>query len=234
MIKLFGKNLCLSALESNHVINTITISDNIHNKEPLFFEELFRLAKKKSLMVSIQPEETMRRISQGNPHKGCITQVEYIQPKTKELFLDSGAYIYIYHSNNEGNIGAVIRSAELLGFKGVILPLDIRVNETIIRASAGAAFHIKIYNLAIFQAIKLAKQKNFEVVGIERGGSKVSNYNFYTDTVMIIGGEDKELKENILNKCDEIVSIHQKGYTNSFNMSTAAAIVMYNYSVQNP
>ena len=92
----------------------------------------------------------------------------------------------------------------------------------------GASEHITIINENLFQAIKLAKTHNIKVIGIELTGE---NYYYNSDlkgpTMLIIGGEDRSLSDEIKKKCDLFVKIPMRGKVNSLNMSVAASIVMF-------
>ena len=100
----------------------------------------------------------------------------------------------------------------------------------------GATEHIPIINYSLFQAIKLAKKEDVSIVGIERDehSTSIHSTELKRPILLIIGGEDKSLSDNIKEKCDKIVEIPMMGKVNSLNMSVAAALVIYEIVRQMP
>jgi 23S rRNA (guanosine2251-2'-O)-methyltransferase len=108
------------------------------------------------------------------------------------------------------------------------MPPKMYVSATTVRASMGATEHIHVINESLFNAIKTAKKNLIKVVGIEVSGQ---NYYYESDltgpVMLIIGGEDRSLSDEITKQCDLVVKIPLKGRVNSLNMSVAASIVIY-------
>jgi 23S rRNA (guanosine2251-2'-O)-methyltransferase len=129
------------------------------------------------------------------------------------------------------NMGAIIRSAEVLGIQGVIIPKhrSAPLNETVAKCSAGAMEILPVAwvtNLA--QAIEELKEARFWVVGVDMNGDKPCHtFDFNMPTALVIGGEEKGIRPIIQKACDFTVCIPMKGTIESLNASTASAVVFY-------
>ena len=127
------------------------------------------------------------------------------------------------------NLGALIRCAEGLGAHGLIIPKRRAVGLTplVTKASAGAIEHLavaKVTNLA--QTVKMLQERGVWVYAAEAGGSDYDKTNFRGPCALIFGSEGDGVSALLKERCDGIVSIPMKGKVNSFNVSTAAAILL--------
>ena len=177
----------------------------------------------------------LQKITKTDNHQGVIALKGKEEEKSIKEIIEN-AYnqkrdpylIFVRDVQYEGNLGAIIRTAEAAGLDGVIVPPKIEITSQTVRAAMGATEHIPVTHIGLFQGIKIAKEMGLQIVGIELTGN---DYYFKTNltlpTLLIIGGEDKSLSEEVADKCDSIVKIPMKGKVNSLNMSVAAAIVIY-------
>lgn len=227
-----GRNPVIEALRADSKITKMYIQKG--TKEEPKIQEIMKLAHKREVPYKIVEKKFLKRKSPTGIHQGVLAY-KYVESKSVSEFLDELAstelmpfLIYIRDSENEYNIGSIIRSAECSGAQAVILPPKIRLSTQMVRASMGASEHINVINANLFQTIKTMQENAIRVIGIEVTGEK-----FYFDTeltgpvMFIIGGEDRPLSETITEKCDAVVRIPLLGEVNSLNMSTAASIVMY-------
>ncbi|OGW28652.1 MAG: 23S rRNA (guanosine(2251)-2'-O)-methyltransferase RlmB [Nitrospinae bacterium RIFCSPLOWO2_12_FULL_47_7] len=129
------------------------------------------------------------------------------------------------------NMGAIIRSAEVLGVQGIVIPKhrSAPLNETVAKCSAGAMEMMSIAcvtNLA--QAIEEMKQAGFWIVGVDmEGEKKCHQFDFNMPVALVIGGEEKGVRPTLKKACDFTVSIPMRGTIGSLNASTASAVVFY-------
>ena len=127
------------------------------------------------------------------------------------------------------NLGALIRCAEGLGAHGLIIPKRRAVGLTplVTKASAGAIEHLavaKVTNLA--QTVRSLQERGIWVYAAEAGGESYDKTNFRGPCALIFGSEGDGVSTLLKERCDAIVSIPMKGHVNSFNVSTAAAIIL--------
>lgn len=226
-----GRNPVLEALRSNpENVREIFMRDKVKKDDKMY--EIVKIAKKKKIKMRFVKVEFLNRISDTGKHQGVVAVRsalpnlsfrEIIQDQEDQLML-----IYIRESFNEFNIGSIVRTAECSGAKAVVLSPKTKITPQVIRASMGASEHVAIVHESLFTAIKECKDAGIKVVGIEVSGEKHYYEEDLSGPVMfIIGGEDRSLSEEIIQKCDSVVKIPLNGEVNSLNMSVAAGVVMY-------
>ena len=127
------------------------------------------------------------------------------------------------------NLGALIRCAEGVGAHGLIIPKRRAVGLTpvVTRSSCGAIEHLaiaKVTNLA--STIDSLKQKGIWIFAAEAGGSAYYDTDLKCPCAIVLGSEGEGVSRLIKEKSDSIVSIPMYGHVNSFNVSTAAAVIL--------
>ena len=223
----YGRNIVIEALKSNHQVSKVSIQEGSDNNEKIGL--IVKLAKSLNVPISYLDRREISKVTSSEEHQGVCCEVKFNESKLKDLITgeDNQSFIYISTATFEHNIGAITRSAEVAGVNGVIIPTNAEITPTVAKTSAGAIFHIPIIRLSVFNAIKLLKDKGFFIAGIERDGKKYYENDLTSNTLFIIGGEDKSLSEGIRNKCDMVLEIPQHGNVNSLNMSVASSIILF-------
>ena len=133
------------------------------------------------------------------------------------------------------NLGAIIRTAELAGAHGVIIPKrrSASLSYAVGKTSAGALEYIPVCRVASLPGvIDELKEKGCWVYGADMGGEDCRKVDFDGAVALVIGSEGRGLGRLIKEKCDFIVSLKQKGRINSLNASVAAGILMYEIMYQ--
>jgi len=126
------------------------------------------------------------------------------------------------------NLGAIVRSAEVLGAGGVVVPKDrsVGVTPTVIRASSGAAIHLPIVQVVnLVRALEQIKESGYWIIGLDAAGtSKFQDLPTFELASIVIGGEGKGMRPLVARSCDFTVSIPVRGRVSSLNAGAAAAI----------
>jgi 23S rRNA (guanosine2251-2'-O)-methyltransferase len=133
------------------------------------------------------------------------------------------------------NLGAIIRTAELAGAHGVIIPKrrSASLSYAVGKTSAGALEYVPVCRVSnLPSAIDGLKEKGFWIYGADMGGEDCRTLDFDGAVALVIGSEGKGLGRLVKEKCDFIVSLKQKGKLNSLNASVAAGILMYEIMYQ--
>ena len=129
------------------------------------------------------------------------------------------------------NVGAIIRSAEAFGCKGIIIPQrrSAGLTGTVAKVAAGALEHLKVSRVVnLNRAIEELKKNGFIAVGLSGDGQlSISDFIEKVPMVVIIGSEGKGISLLTQKKCDYILNIPLKGKTSSLNASVAAAISLF-------
>jgi len=231
-----GRNPVLEALRSGRALNKILISSSIERHSDI--AEILHLAKKRAVPVErLSPEIFSKKISTRSP-QGIIAYAsakEYID--IYDLLALTGSknepafYVILDGLEDPQNLGAIIRTADAAGVHGIIIPQRraAGVTGTVAKVSAGAIEYVPVARAVnLNNAIKILKENNVWVIGIDRDGSKsFTDIDFRLPTAIVIGGEGKGISRLVKENCDEVVSIPMKGNISSLNASVAAGIVMY-------
>lgn len=226
---IYGKNVVTELLNSNnHVCKKLIIEQEHVIDDKL--EKIINLAKAKNIKIESRDRRSIEKQINNQNSQGVLAEVEFKFSKLNELYESNKPVILISESDYEHNIGAIIRTAEVLGFGGVIINKHTELTPVIAKSSAGAVFHIPIYSGSIFEAIKLFRKNSYSILGIERGGRDVNDTEVRKDTLLVIGSENKGISSTLAKNIDEFISINQHGKINSLNMSVAAGIIMYEFS----
>ncbi len=127
------------------------------------------------------------------------------------------------------NLGAVIRCAEGCGAHGLIIPKRHAAGLTpvVSKASAGAIEHLAVAKVAnIASAVETLKKQGLWIYAAEAGGSDFRKTDMNRAVALVLGSEGEGVSEVVRKKCDYVVSIPMYGNVNSFNVSTAAAVLL--------
>ncbi len=225
-----GRNPTIEALRSQHRVSSLFVMFDLKPDEKV--AEIMQLAQQKGVKVIEQSRVQLEKIAGEIPHQGIIAKIELEGEKLTEDYLQThpGLYVYIREAQDEHNIGAIIRTAEAAGAQGVILAPKQELTGTIARTSMGAIFHLPIFSASLFPTIKMFKQQAMLVSALEINGSKeIFAGNLADGGLLIIGGEDRSISQEIASQCDQLLHIPQFGKVNSLNMSVAAAIAIYEH-----
>lgn len=131
---------------------------------------------------------------------------------------------------DQGNLGAIIRSADLFEVDGIVLPQrrSAQVGETVARTSAGADAWVQTPSVSnLVRALKLAQESGYWVVGADMAGEPLHLFDCRRPLLLVMGSEGKGLGNLVRSSCDSLVSIPQGGHIDSLNVSVAAGIMMY-------
>ena len=133
------------------------------------------------------------------------------------------------------NLGALIRCAEGVGAHGLIIPKRRASGLTplVSKSSAGAIEHLAVAKVSnIAQTIEELKEKNIWIYSAEAGGQAYYDTDFSGGCAIVFGSEGDGVSQLVKQRSDFIVSIPMYGHVNSFNVSTAAAVILAEASKQ--
>lgn len=225
-----GRNPTFEALHSSFRVKRVLLQEDIN--EDAKIASIIDAAQKHNVKIEYRERRELERLSKGEPHQGVIAELDMVLPNIDDtdLMEDNGLYIYIRDAQYEHNLGAILRTAEVAGAKGVIIPPKLDITPVTARVSMGAVFHLPVFQGSLFPTIKYFQENDYRVYGIERGNdTPYFQVQTVENCLLIIGGEDYELSKEVLDKCDDVLSIPQFGKVNSLNMSVAAGLVIYEY-----
>lgn len=231
---ILGINPLLEALSAGKAIEKIYL---LSRKEGPAFSRIYHLAKEQHIPVVQADRQKMARLSGGKKHQGAVallSVVDYLPlesliEKVQKYAADAN-FLIVDQMSDPQNFGAVIRSAEILGIDGIIFSIkeSVPVTEQVIKASAGAIFHIdlcKVNNLN--SALLYLRECGIWIYSSSSQAKKTLwEMDFTRPQAIIIGSEGHGVRPLLLRNSDEVFSIPQQGKTESLNASVAAGIIM--------
>jgi 23S rRNA (guanosine2251-2'-O)-methyltransferase len=199
-------------------------------------QDILNLCSQKNIPVNQVSREQLDGI---NPHhQGLALQVgAYPYASIPEIFARAEAkeqqlLILILDSlNDPQNLGTLLRTGEVVGVHGVLLPLrrTATVTPAVVNASSGASEHLLITQVNLAQAIKEIKQYGAWVVGLEssQGAQSIEQIDLDCPLALVVGSEGQGLRALVRESCDYLVRLPMRGQINSLNAAAAGSIVLY-------
>lgn len=227
---IFGRNPVKEAFKAGRVISVYMI-DNFSHGEIL--EEIAKSKVKVTRVTSKELDNFCEGVHQGiaaviKPYN--YVSVEEIIAKPCKIPCKSPVILLLDGINDPQNLGAILRSADIFGVSGIIIPKhnQVMLNSTVAKTSAGAINFVPVA-LAnnLNQTIEVLKKKGFWVVASD--GSAKQNYDeikYDFPVALIIGSEGKGVSPLVLKNSDYVVKIPMYGEVNSLNASVAAGILL--------
>ena len=230
-----GRNAVIEALKSDRTIEYILIAkgDMVGS-----ISVVLALAKEKGVVTKEVDRRKLDEMSQTSSHQGVMAIVtpykyfglndifKYAEEKGEKPFI-----IILDEIEDPHNFGSIIRTAEVCGAHGIIIPKrrNVGATPTVYKTSAGAIEHVKIAKVTnINAAIEEIKERGVWVYGADM---EAENYIFNTDltgaVALVIGSEGRGISKLTKEKCDVLVKIPMVGKVTSLNASVAGGIIMY-------
>lgn len=233
-LKIEGRNAVLEAFRSGKPMDKVFLLDGCMDG-PL--KTIAREAKKHDTIINYVKKERLEQLSETGKHQGVIAmaaayeyaKVEDILAKAEEK--GEPPFILLLDGiEDPHNLGAIIRTANLAGAHGVIIPKRraVGLTATVAKTSAGALNYTpvaKVTNLT--QTMKELKEKGMWFVGADMGGETMYQLELTGPIGVVIGSEGDGMSNLVKENCDFIASIPMKGDIDSLNASVAAGILAY-------
>ena len=229
-----GRNAVIEAFRAGKPIDKIFILDGCQDGP---VSTIKREAKKKDVMIKYVTKERLDQISETGKHQGVIAyaaayeyaELEDIFDNAKEKGEDPFVII-LDNIEDPHNLGAIIRTANLAGAHGVIIPKNraVGLTATVARTSAGALNFtpvVKVTNIS--KTIQELKDRGLWFVCADMGGTEMYKLNLKGPIGLVIGNEGDGVSRLVRENCDMIASIPMKGDIDSLNASVAAGVLAY-------
>ena len=229
-----GRNAVLEAFRSGKPVDKLFVLDGCQDGP---VRTIVREAKKHDTLVQFVDKERLTQLSQTGRHQGVIAytaayeyaQVEDMLALAKERGEDP-FLILLDDIEDPHNLGAIIRTANLAGAHGVIIPKRRAVGLTAIvaKTSAGALNYTpvaKVTNLT--KTMKELKEKGLWFVCADMGGESMYKLNLTGPIGLVIGNEGEGVSRLVKETCDFVASIPMKGDIDSLNASVATGVLAY-------
>ena len=230
-----GRNAVLEAFRSGKTIDRLFVLDGCKDGP---VQTIMREAKKhKDTVVSFVKKERLDQLSETGKHQGVIAYAaSYEYAEVEDILAKAAAknedpfVIILDGIEDPHNLGAIIRTANLAGAHGVIIPKHraVGLTATVAKASAGAINYTPVAKVTnIVKTIEELKEKGLWFACADMGGTEMYKLNLKGPIGIVIGNEGSGVSRLVKENCDMIASIPMKGDIDSLNASVAAGVLAF-------
>lgn len=231
-----GRRAVLEALKASRSIERIMMAEGIELGPQLM--DVVTLADSGGIDVEAVSKGELDRQSHTGKHQGVIAIVSDPRYATVEdmIFLadergEAPLIVVLDGVQDPQNLGAVARTVNAAGAHGIVIPERRAVGITpgSVRASAGALEHVALTRVPnLPKSVQYLKQLGLKVVGLDASGDTAHVDGDMTGpTAIVVGSEGDGMSQQVLDLCDELISIPMYGEVASLNASVSAAVVLY-------
>lgn len=231
---IIGRNPVIEALKSGKTVEKIYLQkDNIEGT----LRVIEAMAKEKGIVTSAVDRRKLDEMSGYDSHQGVVARVTPFVYSTVDEILkvadekgEDPFIIILDEIEDPHNLGSIIRSANVLGAHGVIIPKrrSALITQVVSKTSAGATAYTKVAKVTnINQTIDYLKEKKLWIIGADMDGEICSKCNLTGPVAVVIGNEGSGISRLVKEHCDIIASIPTLGDVGSLNASVAAGVIMY-------
>ena len=229
-----GRNAVLEAFRSGRCVDKLFILDGCQDGP---VRTIAREARKKDTIINYVSKERLDQLSETRAHQGVLAQVAAYEYSTVEEILEKAEekgeppfLVLLDNVEDPHNLGAIIRTANLAGAHGVIIPKrrSVGLTSTVAKTSAGALNYTPVAKVTnLVRTIEELKEKGIWFVCADMGGESMYRLNLTGPIGMIVGNEGEGVSRLVREACDFTASIPMKGDIDSLNASVAAGVLAY-------
>lgn len=229
-----GRNAVLEAYRSGKTVDKLFVLDGCQDGP---VKSILREAKKQDSIVQFVKKERLDQLSETGKHQGVVAYTsayEYAEIsdmlKKAEEKGEAPFIIFLDGIEDPYNLGAIIRTANLAGAHGVVIPKRraAGLTATVAKASAGALNYTPVAKVTNISAeMEALKEKGMWFVCADMGGEVMYRQNLTGAIGLVIGNEGEGVSRLVKERCDFITSIPMKGDIDSLNASVAAGVLAF-------
>lgn len=229
-----GRNAVLEAFRSGKCVDKLFILDGCQDGP---VRTIAREARKTDTIINYVSKERLDQLSETHAHQGVIAQVAAYDYSTVDEILaraeekgEAPFLVILDNVEDPHNLGAIIRTANLAGAHGVIIPKRraVGLTSTVAKTSAGAINYTPVAKVTnIVRTIEELKEKGIWFVCADMGGETMYDLDLTGPMGLVIGNEGEGVSRLVREACDFTASIPMKGDIDSLNASVAAGVLAY-------
>jgi 23S rRNA (guanosine2251-2'-O)-methyltransferase len=231
---IYGRHPVVDAIQSGQTMDKILLQQGIRGE---LEKEIRHLSKEFGIPVQYVPKEKLHQFAKGN-HQGVIGFVSLVQYFHLEDVLpgifersETPLILLLDGVTDVRNFGGIARSAELAGAQTIVVPLkgSALINAESMKTSAGALSKIPVCREnSLAKAIEYLKLSGIQILASDLQGEKmIYELDFRQPVAILIGSEGEGVNAALLRQANELFKIPQVGNTDSFNVSVATGIMLY-------
>jgi 23S rRNA (guanosine2251-2'-O)-methyltransferase len=206
-------------------------------------KEIFDAARAVGVTPVPRLRSALDALAHGGVHQGAIAVVgEYLYASLDEIInvarrRGGQPLVLVLDSvQDPQNLGALVRTAHVVGAHGIVIPKDraVGVTPAVVKTSAGASEHIKIATVVnIARALETLKEAGLWIAGsVAADGKAPWECDLAVPLAIVLGAEGKGIRPLVLRGCDMLVKIPMAGQVASLNVAAAGAMVLYEVTRQ--
>ena len=229
-----GRNAVLEAFRSGKSIDKLYVLDGCQDGP---VRSIVREAKKHDTILQFVTKERLSQLSETGKHQGVIAMAAAYEYATVDDMLELAKskgedpfLILLDNIEDPHNLGAIIRTANLAGAHGVIIPKRraVGLTATVARTSAGALNYTPVAKVTnLVKTMEELKEKGLWFVCADMDGDVMYRVNMKGPIGLVIGNEGEGVGRLVKENCDMTASIPMKGDIDSLNASVAAGVLAY-------
>jgi 23S rRNA (guanosine2251-2'-O)-methyltransferase len=196
------------------------------------------LAERKGVPVSEVDDEELTRLCGSEAHRGALlvlsrpttSQRASLKHHLQALDAVKALVLVLDGITDPQNLGAILRSADQFGVELVVLPArrSAQESQTVTKVSSGASEYVPLVVVPnIVSALELLKEHGFWIYGADAEGMSSAKLDLNGKVCLVMGSEGTGMHRLVRERCDSLVSIPAAGHVDSFNVSVAAGILMF-------
>ena len=233
---IYGRHTVLAALENRRSLNRIWMIPQLQSDNR--FQKGLSVAKANGTLIDRVSNRRLDQIAPGTNHQGIVAQVSpYEYQELSELIDRAKAassepvIVMAEGLSDPHNLGAIIRTSEAIGVRGLILPQRraVGITSTVMKVAAGALETFPVARVVnLNRALEELKQAGFWIYGTSATAEQpLYTVKFGGAIVLVVGSEGQGLSRLVEQGCDVLVSIPLVGQTPSLNVSVATGMALY-------
>ena len=229
-----GRNAVIEAFRAGKTIDRLLVQDGCGDGP---VKSILREAKKQDTVIQFIKKERLDQMSQTHNHQGVIAYAAAYEYASVDDILQAAAdkqeapFIFLLDGiEDPHNLGAIIRTANLAGAHGVIIPKRraAGLTSTVAKTSAGALNYTPVAKVTNLTAtMEELKEKGLWFVCADMGGDRMYDCDLKGPIGLVIGNEGEGVSRLVKEHCDMTASIPMKGDIDSLNASVAAGVLAY-------
>ena len=231
---IYGRHPVIDALKAGTQLDKIFMLQSIRGD---FEKEVRQLASQYGIPLRVVPKDRLDRLTKGN-HQGIIAMVSLVAYYRLEDVLpmifeqsETPLIILLDGVTDVRNMGAIARSAECSGAHALVIAQkgSAQINAEAMKTSAGALNKIPVCReKSIVGAVEFLQLSGIRVLASDlQADQLLYDLDLTQPLAIVLGSEDAGVSSAVRKKADETFIIPQKGTTDSFNVSVAAGIMLY-------
>jgi len=233
--RIFGRNPVFEALRAGRRVPfRLLVAEGVLEKGRL--ADILEISRQKQVLIERVARQNLGQYGEnhqgvvleasGYPYSGLLDMLALAEQRGEPPFL-----LVLDALQDPQNLGTLLRTAEIVGVHGVLLPLrqTATVTPAVVSASSGASEHLLVSQVNLAQAIREIKQAGVWVIGLDAGdkAQRVERVRLDGPLALVVGSEGEGMRQLIRESCDILMCLPMRGSIESLNAAVAGSVALY-------